>query len=769
MQEESTKTVDNAERIESTVATFRTFSPEKPVGNAVVYFWESHTNNFDDKEKHQATIELIYKEFDMFSCEKYEVRTGYLNRYNCLSKPMNESSPEEIEEAIIKGERSQIDWVNRCKPELPGFRVKNWQECISKDINTYFEACKKLIIEKIQKDKDFADAFSGTVNDYAERRETNIINGNAYMLEELSWILSLPLQHLNKPIYLIHVGVVGDAIRELFERFSNLQKAVKWLCPKIQKIVFSNKADFLLDYRNKKYFGYSYAMENKDIVKQITIFKKVNDPSKDEKNILYSIIERLPGHVYWLNRDNVYLGCNDKQAKDFGLRSRDDVVGKTNEMLHSKEEAEILDRINTNVMETGMEYKGDELVSFSDSRSRDVLTHKVPLLDISGNVIGLLGISIDITDRKRAEYLELQNRLQEIKIRSQDEFCGFTLRMAHDIVSPLKSLESFVNHCEYLKESDHAMLRTICGSIESISSDLLYRYEKDKKELYNSKEQDILVSLSLLDTVKQKEHQYKGENVEFKYLFAQKDRLAFIKGDPTSFSRMISNLMNNAVEAFEGKPGVVEIHLVVENKLVKIGIWDNGKGMSSEMVKKILNSVSVGTTKATGHGIGLDQVRDTLCLYNGKMAIASKEGVGTKITVSFVASAPPSWITDRVVFPKGTTVVVLDDDESMSGVWENLLRDYSNDLTLKFFAKAAAAEDFLRSSSCEKERTFVLTDYDLRSENNGLMVILANGMRERSLIVTSLQNASKMQEQVVASNIQILPKQFLDNIQIIVE
>lgn len=61
---------DDCDEIESTIAVFRNFSPEKPVENAVVYFWESHTDNSDDKEKHQATIELIYKEFDMYTAVK---------------------------------------------------------------------------------------------------------------------------------------------------------------------------------------------------------------------------------------------------------------------------------------------------------------------------------------------------------------------------------------------------------------------------------------------------------------------------------------------------------------------------------------------------------------------------------------------------------------------------------------------------------------------------------------------------------------------------
>ncbi|WP_203250233.1 hypothetical protein [Cysteiniphilum marinum] len=49
----------------------------------------------------------------------------------------------------------------------------------------------------------------------------------------------------------------------------------------------------------------------------------------DRASFLDQIIASLPGHVYWKNRECILLGCNDEQAKDAGLTSRDEVVGKT--------------------------------------------------------------------------------------------------------------------------------------------------------------------------------------------------------------------------------------------------------------------------------------------------------------------------------------------------------------------------------------------------------------------------------------------------------
>ncbi|MDR3256202.1 MAG: PAS domain-containing protein, partial [Endomicrobium sp.] len=428
--------------IESTVAMFRNCSPEKPMSNAVVYFWESHNKNSDERSKIQATVDLIDKEFDLSTCEKYEVRTGYLSRYNYMPKPFKDCTDSEIKAAIIRGKELEGEWINRCHPELPGFVQKKWEECIFEENNPYHKDCKSLVIQKKSNNSDFIIAFEKSFRDYAEKHGTDQTNGELYILEEISWILSLPLLHINKSIYLIHVGSDNPAIKALFHNFPNLQKAVKWLSPHFSTSKFQSVSEFLLDYRNAVHVGHSYAIENKDSVKHIKQFKPEKSMNNmmyllecayTENNLLRTLIENLPGHVYWLNSENIYLGCNGLQAKDFGLKSCKEIVGKTNSDLLSSDEAKVLDKINLRIIETGEPYEGEELADFYRREIGNYLSQKTPLFDHSGKIIGLLGISIDITDRKKVEGLEIENRLQKSnKILAE--------QIAHDIRSPLASL-----------------------------------------------------------------------------------------------------------------------------------------------------------------------------------------------------------------------------------------------------------------------------------------------------------------------------------------
>ncbi len=115
---------------------------------------------------------------------------------------------------------------------------------------------------------------------------------------------------------------------------------------------------------------------------------------------LGQIVAEMPGHVYWLDRNNVYQGCNDRQAKAFGLTSRDKVVGLTNHDLPTVEStmADIWNQNNLELMQDGKAKLVQEPAVLEDGSRAVVVSNKVPLFDAKKNVIGLLGISLVLPD-----------------------------------------------------------------------------------------------------------------------------------------------------------------------------------------------------------------------------------------------------------------------------------------------------------------------------------------------------------------------------------
>jgi two-component system aerobic respiration control sensor histidine kinase ArcB len=129
--------------------------------------------------------------------------------------------------------------------------------------------------------------------------------------------------------------------------------------------------------------------------------KTLVGPKKNEQInpqfLIQEIIERLPGHVYWKNKHGEFLGCNTEQAISLGYKAAYEVLGKNDHDLKPIEEADAIVNLDRKIMGEKKSVIAEEF-SISKSGKRQIyLSNKVPLFNSNGSVIGLLGISFDIT------------------------------------------------------------------------------------------------------------------------------------------------------------------------------------------------------------------------------------------------------------------------------------------------------------------------------------------------------------------------------------
>ena len=130
--------------------------------------------------------------------------------------------------------------------------------------------------------------------------------------------------------------------------------------------------------------------------------------------ILEKIIDVIPYYVFWKDRNSVYLGCNQSFARWAGFEIAADVVGKTDfDCAWRSSDAEFFRSIDHQVMHSGIPILNlEEDIITSKGLERAILTSKVPLYDEFNEICGVLGIILDITERKKMEYeLEKQNAM----------------------------------------------------------------------------------------------------------------------------------------------------------------------------------------------------------------------------------------------------------------------------------------------------------------------------------------------------------------------
>ncbi len=150
-------------------------------------------------------------------------------------------------------------------------------------------------------------------------------------------------------------------------------------------------------------------VEDKDrvlaIVQDVTERKKAERALADSRQMLQLVLDAIPTRVFWADRNSVYLGCNRIFAEDAGVARAQDIIGKNDFELSWAGRAEQYRRDDQDVMGSGRPKIGyEEQVLRADGRDRWVRASKVPLRNMEGSVIGVLGTFEDITERREAEH-----------------------------------------------------------------------------------------------------------------------------------------------------------------------------------------------------------------------------------------------------------------------------------------------------------------------------------------------------------------------------
>ena len=483
---------------------------------------------------------------------------------------------------------------------------------------------------------------------------------------------------------------------------------------------------------------------------------------------LHALIPFIPVNFYWLDTNFRVVAVTHSVFEAMKLKRMEDCVGKNAYDLFPYDMADHMIRHHKQVMSSRKVLSQEETYLLGGVY-KHYLNFKAPLYDDQGNPVGLIGTSVDTTLEKEAQRLAIENAEKNTIIAEHEKFAKIAKQFAHDITGAIGNLANVTNtYREDLPEEGRVALTAAKTTIEDVSYALLAGYNERNKLEHDAREskRPVLISLTLLDLLIEKRNKYKGQSVEFKTEFGPKSKFAFIKSGPSAFKRMMSNLINNAVDAFDGKGGEVIVKLMVDDKHFTIIVQDNGKGIPNDVLEKIKKNIVVTHGKEDGHGIGMGQIYDTVRDNAGEIDIATKVGKGTTITLTFPTIPVPDWAATEISLHHGDTIIILDDDPSVHAVWDMRFKPYVDLFTIKHFTQGDEAIAFINDPCFDKENMVLLTDYELlKQKRNGLEVMAATKV-PRSFLVTSHFACHRILEVIKKAHAKMLPKSLVGEVEI---
>ncbi len=145
------------------------------------------------------------------------------------------------------------------------------------------------------------------------------------------------------------------------------------------------------------------------------VIEKQVEELKEKTSLLYGLLDSIPDLIFFKDKNCVYLGCN-RAFEEFAGLSRNEIVGKTNYQIFPKEDADYFQKYDLLTLETSEPTINERWIQYHDGREILIETVKAPLYSSKGELLGLLGVSRDITERKLLEIslLESKNQLQAI-------------------------------------------------------------------------------------------------------------------------------------------------------------------------------------------------------------------------------------------------------------------------------------------------------------------------------------------------------------------
>ncbi len=304
--------------------------------------------------------------------------------------------------------------------------------------------------------------------------------------------------------------------------------------------------------------------------------------------------------------------------------TKEDLIGRDPKILSSKKHTRAFWQHVWRTILSGKVWHGEVLNNRKDGSPLHTELVISPIVDGGGKVVGFLGAHRDITEQRKLE----QQLVQSQKMESIGTLAA---GIAHEVGNPLTSISSLVQVIQRTTDDEFAKekLELIKNQINRISRTIrdLVNFSRPTTHTFRTTNLNQVVR-DALNIVK---YGKKVKDITFVEEFTEP--LPMVMVVPDQLSQVFINILINAVDALDGKPGRITVQTIQHHGELEVTVQDSGMGISREDQDKIFEPFFTTKEVGKGSGLGLWVSYSIVKGFGGDILVESQPGRGTTFRV----------------------------------------------------------------------------------------------------------------------------------------
>lgn len=303
---------------------------------------------------------------------------------------------------------------------------------------------------------------------------------------------------------------------------------------------------------------------------------------------------------------------------------------------------------------------------------------------------------------------EIFSLFHEVQEKTREAAIGqVAAQVAHDIRSPLAALQAFTEQqLTEIEESKRILLRNAVYQIRDIVNNL-------DQDTFHKEKNIVQVAILLEYVLSERRAALLDKQVTIKQYGDIDTYGFFVNVSSSEIIRVLTNIINNAIESIVLEEGVVDVRLYAEDNNIVISISDNGVGIPQGVIGSLFQRGF--TTKKTGSGLGLFYAKKTITEWGGSIGLSSTLAQGTTIYIKLPAQPAPPWFVSQLSIPDTSVVICVDDSISIWNAWQERFKRINQQIELRYCKNKA---ELLRELGREERLPCLyLVDYEFSCQD----------------------------------------------------